>query len=108
MYSIFVFRGREEDAEKTLLNLRGPQYLMKSELEELKHILASQEDSAEAGFINKLRELKSRAILFPVLMMLIMFSLQVKIHQLFYFSLFQVFLPTFDQNMSMKHKYRII
>ena len=76
--SIFVFRGREEDAEKTLLNLRGPQYLMKSELEELKHILASQEDSAEAGFINKLKELKSRAILFPVLMMLIMFSLQVK------------------------------
>ena len=92
MYSIFVFRGREEDAEKTLLNLRGPQYLMKSELEELKHILASQEDSAEAGFINKLRELKSRAILFPVLMMLIMFSLQVK-NQTNYFILafFKIF-----------------
>ena len=50
---------------------------MKTELEELKHVLASQKDSSEAGCINKLRELKSRTILFPILMMMVMFSLQV-------------------------------
>ena len=70
-------RGREEEAEKTLLNLRGPQYMMKAELEELKNILTSQQESAEAGFINKLKELKSREVYFPVLMMMLMFALQV-------------------------------
>ena len=70
-------RGREEEAEKTLLNLRGPQYMMKAELEELKNILTSQQESAEAGFINKLKELKSREVYFPVLMMMLMFTLQV-------------------------------
>ena len=76
--SILDFRGREEEAEKTLLNLRGPQYMMKAELEELKNILTSQQESAEAGFINKLKELKSREVYFPVLMMMLMFSLQVR------------------------------
>ena len=73
-------RGREEEAEKTLLNLRGPQYMMKVELEELKNILTSQQESAEDGFINKLKELKSREVYFPVLMMMLMFSLQVRSH----------------------------
>ena len=76
--SISDFRGREEEAEKTLLNLRGPQYMMKAELEELKNILTSQQESAEAGFLNKLKELKSREVYFPVLMMMLMFSLQVR------------------------------
>ena len=72
------FRGRQEEAEKTLLNLRGPRYMMKVELEELKNILTSQQESAEDGFINKLKELKSREVYFPVLMMMLMFSLQVR------------------------------
>ena len=76
--SILDFRGREEEAEKTLLNLRGPQYMMKAELEELKNILTSQQESEEAGFLNKLKELKSREVYFPVLMMMLMFSLQVR------------------------------
>ena len=52
--------------------------MMKAELEELKNILTSQQESAEGGFLDKLKELKSREVYFPVLMMMLMFSLQVR------------------------------
>ena len=54
--------------------------MMKAEFEELKNILASQQESAEGGFLNRVKELKSREVYFPVLMMMLMFSLQVNSH----------------------------
>ena len=64
-----------------MLTLRGPQYLMKTELEEMKSIIASQSD--EDGEISsldkikhKIKEMSSRTVLLPILMMTLMCSLQ--------------------------------
>ena len=64
-----------------MLALRGPQYLMKTELEEMKSIIASQSDETEdissiKKFKNKLKEMSSRTVLLPILMMTLMCALQ--------------------------------
>ena len=66
-----------------MLYLRGPQYLMKTELQEMRDILENQEkDQMEnAGIASKLKEMRSRAVLFPVLMMVVMFALQVSVYR---------------------------
>ena len=56
--------------------LRGPQYEMNPELEELKNILKLQE-YFESGVCSKLNELRSRTTLLPVLMMTVLMMLQV-------------------------------
>ena len=67
-------KERHEEAEKTMIVLRGPRYLMMAELEDIQSVLNSQ-----TGFGEKLKALKTRAVLMPVLMMLLMFVLQVSL-----------------------------
>ena len=64
-----------------MLYLRGPRYLMGAELEEINSILADQEkmESNQTGLKSKIKELRSRSVLLPVLMMVLMFTLQVSI-----------------------------
>ena len=72
-----------EDAEKTMLVLRGPQYLMATELDEIKSVLASvhEEDEPDVSLWEKIKmkakEMSSRTVLLPILVMLLMLTLQV-------------------------------
>ena len=59
-----------------MLELRGPQYKINTELEEMKSILKSQE-SSKSGICSKLHELSSRSTILPVLMMIVFMTLQV-------------------------------
>ncbi len=64
-----------------MLRLRGPQYLMGEELDEIRAILLASE--AEVGpndWKSKAKELRSRAVLMPILMLILMFSFQVIFH----------------------------
>ena len=71
-----------EDAEKTMLVLRGPQYLMATELDEIKSVLASvhEEDEPDVSLWEKIKmkakEMSSRTVLLPILVMLLMLTLQ--------------------------------
>ena len=71
-----VKKGRIEEAENALLALRGPQYAMNLELEEMKTILAKQQGN-DATLADNLKELRSRAVFMPVFVVLIMVALQV-------------------------------
>ena len=74
---LFIFRGLEDEAKKAMLRLRGPNYLMNAELEELKTILASEKQFSELAYASKYKELGSKKVLLPVATLLVMFSLQV-------------------------------
>ena len=57
---LFIFRGLEDEAKKAMLSLRGPNYLMNAELEELKTILASEKQFSELAYASKYKELGSK------------------------------------------------
>ena len=65
-----------------MLALRGPQYVMATELDEIKSILACSTDEDEVNLSGvekiklKAREMSSRAVLLPILVMLLMLTLQ--------------------------------
>ena len=65
-----------------MLALRGPQYVMATELDEIKSILAcsTDEDEVNLSAVEKIklkaREMSSRAVLLPILVMLLMLTLQ--------------------------------
>lgn len=72
-----------EDAEKAMLALRGPQYVMATELDEIKSILASDIDEDEEANLSSLdkikmkaKEMSSRTVLLPILVMMLMLTLQ--------------------------------
>ena len=71
-----VKKERIEEAENALLALRGPQYEMKYELEEMKSLLAKQQGN-DMSLTENLKQLRSRAIFMPVLVVLVMLMLQV-------------------------------
>ena len=71
-----VKENRVEEAENALLALRGPQYEMKYELEEMKSLLAKQQGN-NVSLKENLKQLKSRTIFMPVLVVLLMLMLQV-------------------------------
>mgnify|MGYP001160227490 FL=1 len=60
-----------------MLSLRGPNYLMNAELEELKTILASEKQFSELAYASKYKELGSKKAFLPVATLIVMFSLQV-------------------------------
>ena len=64
-----------------MLELRGPQYQMSTELEEMKSILKPQE-SSKAGICSKIYELRSQTTILPVLLMIVFMMLQVMTGQL--------------------------
>ena len=64
--------------------LRGPHYPMSTELNEIKSILACKADAEESSIFSKLKKLQSRAVLFPVLMLLLFFTLQVSVKSPFF------------------------
>ena len=74
---LFIFRGLEDEAQKAMLRLRGPHYLMNAELEELKTILASEKQFSELAYASKYKELGSKKAFLPVATLIVMFSLQV-------------------------------
>ena len=64
-----------------MLTLRGPKYLKYPELDEIKSILANQlnnegEMSKFEKAKDKIKSMSSRKVLFPILMLSVMFSLQ--------------------------------
>ena len=71
-----VKENRVEEAENALLALRGPQYEMKYELEEMKSLLAKQQGN-NVSLKENLKQLKSRTVFMPVLVVLLMLMLQV-------------------------------
>ena len=67
-----------------MLALRGPQYVMATELDEIKSILASDVDEDEEADLSaldkiktKAKEMSSRTVLLPILIMMLMLTLQV-------------------------------
>ena len=76
-YVGLFFRGLENEAQKAMLGLRGPHYLMNAELEELKTILASEKQFSELAYASKYKELGSKKAFLPVATLIVMFSLQV-------------------------------
>ena len=71
-----VKKERVEEAENALLALRGPQYEIKYELEEMKSLLAKQQGN-NMTLAENLKQLRSRTIFMPVLVVLAMLVLQV-------------------------------
>ena len=67
-----------------MLSLRGPNYLMNAELEELKTIIASEKQFSELAYVSKCKELGSRKVLLPVATLLVMFSLQVLVNNRYF------------------------
>ena len=82
-----------------MLALRGPQYVMATELDEIKSILASDVDEDEGADLSaldkiktKAKEMSSRTVLLPILIMMLMLTLQVC--HFFYFISNYIFLQT--------------
>ena len=67
-------KGYVEEAKKSLLNLRGTKYEMEVEINELENLVKSQDHSK---WTEKLHDLKSRNNVYPFLVMVIIFGLQV-------------------------------
>ena len=85
-----VKKGRIEDAENALLALRGPQYAMNLELEEMKTILANQQGN-DATLADNLKELRSRAVFMPVLVVALMICFQVFLYLLTFLLILNTF-----------------
>ena len=58
-----IKKGKQFEAEKSMLQLRGPKYVMQEEINELGLVSLTQESG---GFFDKLKEIRSRSILYPV------------------------------------------
>ena len=67
-------KGYVEEAKNSLLNLRGIKYEMEVEINELENLVKSQDHSK---WTEKLQDLKSRKNVYPFIVMVIIFGLQV-------------------------------
>lgn len=72
-------KGYKDSAKKVLLTLRGTKYDINPEIKELEDLVAvSQYENKNSKWNDKLRELKSRNNVFPFVIMVVIFMIQVR------------------------------